>query len=64
MSEKFEEDVSDKILEAKMHGAKSALEGKKMDCNPYAESDNLHFIWLSSWVNARMEIIKLTKGTK
>jgi hypothetical protein len=41
---------------ASLDGAKCASEGKKMDANPYHESDDLHFVWLNAWTNEKMDI--------
>lgn len=45
-------------LKARMEGAKAALEGRKMDANTYAETDDLHFEWLAAWTSVHMNRIK------
>lgn len=45
-------------LNARMEGAKAALEGRKMDANTYDETDDLHFEWLAAWTDTRMEMMR------
>lgn len=45
-------------LNARMEGAKAALEGRKLDANTYDENDELHFEWLAGWTSARTEMMK------
>lgn len=45
-------------LDARMEGAKAALEGRKLDANTYDENDDLHFEWLAGWTSARMKMIQ------
>jgi hypothetical protein len=45
-------------LNARIAGAKAALEGRKMDANTYDETDDLHFEWLAAWTDTRMEMMR------
>jgi hypothetical protein len=45
-------------LNARMEGAKAALEGRKMDANTYDETDDLHVEWLAAWTDTRMEMMR------
>lgn len=36
-------------IRAREAGKTAAREGKKMDANPHAETDNLHWDWLDAW---------------
>ena len=46
------------VLYAQLDGATCAREGKKMDANPYPETDDLHFQWLQAWTNERLAMMK------
>lgn len=46
------------VLYAQLDGATCASEGKKMDANPYPETDDLHFQWLQAWTNERLAMMK------
>lgn len=43
---------------AAIAGTKAALEGEKMDVNPYDETDDLHFEWLAAWTDARLAMMR------
>lgn len=43
---------------ARFDATKAALEGKKLDANPYGEDDPLHWQWLDAWASTKMEISK------
>lgn len=45
-------------LAARMEGAKAALEGRKLGANPYRETSDLHFEWLSGWAVAKKKNLK------
>lgn len=47
------------ILESRMSGTTAALEGRKLDANPYSETDELHFEWLGAYAAARLEARKV-----
>lgn len=56
-----EKNVDPKVkarLYASLDGATCAKEGKKLDANPYAETDDLHFVWLGAWTDKRMQMLK------
>lgn len=36
-------------------GYRAGAEGKKIDQNPYEETDEQHWIWLRGWVSAGLE---------
>ena len=45
-------------LYASLDGATCAKEGKKLDANPYPETDDLHFVWLSAWTDERLRMMR------